>query len=151
MSNNLIGIGWEPIFPTGTLFQLPSNIIKQSVGVIFYSNYNDQAEIDDLHLLGLNFEHVLFLNMEDFETDEHKDLLSIPTTEHARRIKHFCDKYIDHDFVVSCAAGISRTGAVVEYLRQHGDFKLDPKYSHQRFVPNEFLAQLITSVDTEDN
>lgn len=62
-----------------------------------------------------------------------------PNKETLSKIKEFIRG--NESVVVACSAGISRTGALVQYLVEN-NYTLNKKYN-QRFIPNELILKLL--------
>lgn len=67
----------------------------------------------------------------------------LPTEKQLRSIFDFINLYSDHNIFVSCEAGISRSGAIREYLFRRGWEPFDTAQKYRMVHPNSFiLAEL---------
>lgn len=145
--HKFIATGWFQ--PTGYLFKIPTNVLKTKSGIMFYSEWNKPEEIKTLKEFSKNFKHSLVLRLEDIP--EAGDNNIGPTINKMHLLKNFIDAHLDTDFVVSCFAGISRTGAVIDYLKEIHHFELDTdymKYNNIGFCPNTLMRQYFTELNS---
>lgn len=72
-----------------------------------------------------------------------------PTLEKMNEVYDFIQKNKDRDIIVSCSAGIVRTGAMVDYLTSTG-WELDQATpgAHQEFHANKTMLKLLQIIDT---
>lgn len=103
----------------------------------------------------LEHKHVLTLTFDDI-TDKDQDVLDqypgsvLFNEDHAKAIIEFVEAHLLSDFVIHCTAGISRSGAVGEYVRRKLRVNYD-KYNRQNphVLPNAWVLQQLTNADSE--
>lgn len=143
-----IATGWYGI--TGKLFKIPTSIIQERSGILFYSEWNEPNEIATLKNFAKNFKHSLILRLEDIHEAGENNIG--PTKIKIQLLKQFIDSHTDTDFVVACHAGISRTGATIDYLKEIHQFDIDIqnlKYNNLYFSPNRLMSQYFHELNPE--
>lgn len=69
------------------------------------------------------------------------DSCQVFTKGDAQKIKEFVKKYQDHNIIVHCNAGVSRTGSVIHYIQQeYPNFQL---IDQQNFSFNPLISYLL--------
>lgn len=139
-----IATGWFQ--PTGFLFKIPTELLKTRSGIMFYSEWNKPEEITKLK----KFKNSLVIRLEDIP--EAGDNNIGPTPEKMILIKDFIEAHLDTDFVVSCFAGISRTGAIIDYLKEIHHYELDlnyMQYNNIGFCPNELMQKYFNELNPQ--
>ena len=147
MVKEVIGVGWS----NKRLANLPLELKKESAAIIFYSSLNKPSDLAMIFNEYKNFKEIIYIDMEDFEATDialYDFSAQVPNRKGIEEIVDFVDineKKFDK-FVVSCAAGISRTGAIVKYLNKKG-YITNQKFSSNSFSPNQLILSLLSSVD----
>ena len=135
----VIPTGWFPV--TGSLYKIPLTIVNQHSGILFYSEYNRPEEIEKLKTFAKNLKNALVLRLEDLPVNGENNIG--PTYEKMQIIKKFIEAHANDDMIVACHAGISRTGAIVDYLMQIHHYEIDIdnlKYANYSYSPNELMT-----------
>ena len=147
----LIATGWNDI--NGGLKKLTPADTAGKIGVFFYSSFNGEKAYHALRerIDTLQFKAVYLAKMEDVteETLDENGEDQAPTLESLTRVVHFLDNFPNTDAVVSCNVGISRTGALMEYLVQRKGYVLDTAHSNPVFIPNEYMLSLLAEIDPD--
>lgn len=142
----VIPTGWNRT--TGFLYRMPVSLVKNRTGILFYSEYNSSKDIKQLKTFAKNFKNVLVIRLEDiYEAGDNNEG---PTYHKMAIIKEFIESHQTDDLIVSCFAGISRTGAILDYLLQIHDYELDTdnlEYIHYGYVPNELMAMYLQQLN----
>jgi protein-tyrosine phosphatase len=97
----------------------------------------DPSHLDGLPNLKIDFDDV------NYPMEYNGQVLAPPTPEDANKIITFLKQFWGKDVFVNCAAGISRSGAVAEFLSEQGYFW--PKVFRERAKSNPLLLQLLRS------
>lgn len=148
MVKEVIGVGWS----NKRLANLPLELKKESAAIVFYSSLNKPSDLAMIFDEYKNFKEIIYIDMEDFEATDialYDFSAQVPNRKGIEEIVDFVDineKKFDK-FVVSCAAGISRTGAIVKYLNEKG-YITNQKFSSNSFSPNQLILSLLSSVDS---
>lgn len=148
-TKTMIATGW---LDKG-LDKIPDDIKKKSVAILFYSSANTPKELAYLFNQHSKFKDVIFIDMEDMEAIDvasNEFFFKTPSVPGVTEIVDFVDinNKKNLPMIVSCAAGISRTGATVEYLKSKG-YSLSTTYGFNHFVPNEFITHLFKVIDPQ--
>ena len=97
-------------------------------------------KLDSCPNLKISF-HDLF-SLETFDDPE----LVPPTQSHANEIVRFILDHKDRDFIINCAAGISRSAAICKYMEDfHGYKWMD--IGKSLAIPNHYLYNLLRKVN----
>lgn len=89
-------------------------------------------------------EKILRLKLSDVRAVTfHKDVFLNPISlNQVHEIINFIQKWNGHDFIVNCAAGISRSGAIAMFLHLHFGYELKPNF-YKLSEPNPFVLGLL--------
>lgn len=101
------------------LNSIDASTMAKSNAIIFYSGLCTPDEIINIFKFKDSFQKVIYIDMEDLEDydDESELPCKGPSLVGVEPIVEFINKNPEPDnFIVSCSAGISRTGAIVNYL-----------------------------------
>lgn len=143
-----IPTGWFPAI--GSLYQIPLDIVNTHSGILFYSEYNTPEQIKKLKDFSKNLKSSLVIRLEDIpETGENN---IGPTYEKMEMIKSFIENHRTDDLIVSCHGGISRTGAIVDYIMQIHHYQLDldnVKYANVSYSPNHLMTMYLQQLTHE--
>ena len=148
MKKEVIGVNWS----NKGLINLPLELKKKSAAIVFYSSLNSPKVLAMIFSEYKLFKEIIYIDMEDFEATDialYDFSAQVPNRKGIEEIVDFIDingKKFD-TFVVSCAVGISRTGAIVKYLNQKG-YETNNKFSSNSFSPNKLILNLLSSVDS---
>ncbi len=141
-----IPTGWFPV--TGDLYRLPMAVIKSHSGILFYSEYNQPEEIERLKTFSKDFKNALVIRLEDIPKAGENNIG--PTIEKMQIIKSFIESHQNDDLVIACHAGISRTGAIADYIMQMHDYTLDTDmlaYENVSYSPNELMTMYLQQLN----
>lgn len=146
--------------PHDGLDAIPTKIKKESHAIIFYSSLTPAKQMKYLFDQQYDFKDVIYVDMEDFDVPYHTaidfDTLSfqIPTSSNMAEIVDYIENRNKENakFIISCQMGISRTGAIVDYLKSKGyqlrhnsEYGLAPSH----FKPNRRMQQILGILDTK--
>lgn len=137
---------------------IPKEIKKKANAIFFYSSLNSPKELAYLFGQYKDFKNVQYIDMEDIDGDSiilHQFSCQVPNPKGIDEIIDFVNinnKSEDEIFIASCAVGISRTGALVEYILSKG-YQLKTTQSYGKalheFSPNPLILKLFYSEDHE--
>lgn len=149
MTKTMIATGW---LDKG-VDKIPNDIKKESVAILFYSSANTAKDLAYLFSHHNSFKDAIFVDMEDidaFGVASSEFFFKTPSIPGVTEIVDFIqiNSAKNLPMIVSCAAGISRTGATVEYLKSKG-YTLSKQYGSQQFVPNHYITYLFKLIDKE--
>lgn len=138
--NQVIGTGWLD----NGLDMIPLPIRQKSHAILFYSNANTPDQIAKIFSYRNAFKSVTYFDIEDFEAEDMALDITAYTGPNKNNMKALYENihaHSDEDMIVSCAAGVSRTGATIKYLESLG-YKLNPddSISYQNFEPNQLMG-----------
>lgn len=91
--------------------------------------------LDKATVLKISFSD--FTKLEDIQSGDFP-----PTKEIADEILNFILENVGKHFVVNCAAGVSRSGAICKFLQDEFDYDW-PKYYQDLAYPNHLLYNLL--------
>lgn len=124
--------------------------------ILFYSSLNTPKELNALFRDYKDYEEVLYVDMEDinvnsdiFSVRDDRLPMMIPTIAGVREIYDFIrlNDTKDTNFLVSCAVGISRTGAIVDYLLSKGHDLVIGDVNN--YAPNQTIMDILSQLDKE--
>ena len=149
MTKTIIATGW---LDKG-LEKIPNDIKKESVAILFYSSANTAKDLAYLFSHYNSFKEAIFVDMEDidaFGVASSEFFFKTPSIPGVAEIVDFIqiNSAKDLPMIVSCAAGISRTGATVEYLKSK-NYTLSEEHGSQEFVPNDYITYLFKLIDKD--
>lgn len=113
-----------------------------TVSISFNSKIDQQFDpklYDQLKIKYQEYNDVLVIHADDVPNPV--DNCQVFTKNDAQNIKNFVKKYHDHNIIVHCNAGISRTGSVIHYIKQeYPNFQL---VGQQNFSFNPLISYLL--------
>lgn len=134
---------WDP--PTG----LPAVLIgirdPGSIHPPYRGQWVDVLRLNfwDVEMTGANYKSVLWTPTGSVDQD-----LAPATKEQIKAIWDFIKKYSDHHIFAHCEAGISRSGAVRQYLNDHG-WVVQKKLQNRQIHPNTHVMNWLRYFDRE--
>lgn len=142
-----IATGWNHI--NGSLLNIPNDVLEEYPNLlVFYSDFNSEAEIDNLTQFARHyFANTFMVNMEDLSED---DGPNGPTLDGVKAVKQFIASHATENMIVSCNVGVSRTGATIDYMMSQFGYQIDEQnleYSNTSFSPNSYMGQLFKQLD----
>ena len=104
--------------------ELNNNLAMISIICSYECNNTYMVEkhgIGDVHHFKEDHQNVLNINFDDLENDKLVDGLTYKTinTEQADILVNFIFGNIGRDFIIHCHAGISRSGAIAQFIRDY--------------------------------
>lgn len=113
-----------------------------SVAISFNSQLDQQFNPDLYEQLNAKYQaydDALVIRADD--VTKPVDDCQVFTKNDAQAIENFVKQYHDHNIIIHCNAGISRTGSVIHYIQQeYPDFQL---ISQQDFSFNPLISYLL--------
>lgn len=140
----------------GGLNEISKPVRAHTHAILFYSSLNTPKELNALFRDYRDYEEVLYVDMEDITvTDDIPSIrddkfpMMIPTIAGVREIYDFIriNDSKDTNFLVSCAVGISRTGAIVDYLLSKGHDLIIGDVNN--YSPNTTIMSLLSQLDKD--
>lgn len=115
---------------------------SNTVAISFNSKLDQQFDpklYDQLKIKYQEYNDVLVIHADD--VPKPVDSCQVLTKNDAQKIKNFVKQYHDHNIIVHCNAGVSRTGSVIHYIQQeYPNFQL---VGQQNFSFNPLISYLL--------
>lgn len=138
---NLIGLRYDEFADYH-----PTNPSK-TVAISFVSDQDKKADLNGYNQVlkaYSRYDAVLPIAADDIEKPE-KDC-EIFTKEDAKKLINFVNEHHDHNVIVHCNSGVSRTGAVIHFLTENYHYLITGR---DEFAPNQYILKLLNQTVKE--
>ncbi|GHV66035.1 hypothetical protein FACS1894199_08490 [Bacteroidia bacterium] len=112
-------------------YELNDENIEQQVGMalisiicsrVSYGYMVDKHGLGEKHYFNENHSNVLNLDFDDIEADEtYADGTTCKafSSQDADKVIHFIEANVNKEFIIHCFAGVSRSGAIAQFMRDY--------------------------------
>jgi predicted protein tyrosine phosphatase len=124
------------------------NITDSTVDDLKKSCFISITDNESVSIFNSNHSNVLLLKVLDINKEildvRRNKILKPMTTEQGLNIIDFIDSNRDRNFIVHCLAGVSRSGAVGQFIQEYLGLDYDEFVKHNpNILPNRYILNLL--------